>query len=89
MALSTEDKKKIAEAFGQKKGDTGSASVQVALLSENIRRLTEHLKVNRKDFASKRGLLKMVSRRKNLLRYLERENEELYRDIISRLGLRK
>jgi len=89
MALSTVDKKKIIKAFAQKEGDTGSAQVQIALLSENILRLTEHLKVNRKDFASKRGLLKMVARRKNLLRYLERENEVLYRDMIGRLGLRK
>lgn len=89
MPLSTADKKKIVKAFAKNENDTGSAQVQVALLSENIRRLTEHLKVNRKDFASKRGLLKMVSRRKNLLKYLQRENEELYRDIISRLGLRK
>jgi len=89
MSLSAEDKKKIVKSFAKNEKDTGSAQVQVALLSENIRRLTEHLKVNRKDFASKRGLLKMVSRRKNLLKYLQRENEELYRDIVSRLGLRR
>ena len=89
MPLSKEDKKKIVKAFAKNEKDTGSAQIQVALLSENIRRLTEHLKINRKDFASKRGLLRMVARRKNHLKYLQRENEELYRDIISRLGLRK
>jgi len=89
MPLSTADKEKVIKAFAKNENDTGSAQVQVALLTENIRRLTEHLKVNRKDFASKRGLLKMVSRRKNLLKYLQRENEVLYRDIVSRLGLRR
>ena len=89
MQLTTEEKRKIIETFGLKKDDSGSASVQIALLSENIRRLTEHLKVNRKDFASKRGLLKMVSRRRHLLKYLERVDEGQYKEIISRLGLRR
>ena len=89
MPLSTVDKKKIIEAFGLKDNDTGSASVQVALLTENIRRLTEHLKANHKDFSSRRGLLKMVSRRKHLLKYLERVDEKQYRDLIGRLGLKR
>ena len=89
MQLTTEEKRKIIETFGLKKDDSGSAPVQIALLSDNIRRLTEHLKVNRKDFASKRGLLKMVSRRRHLLKYLERVDEGQYKEIISRLGLRR
>lgn len=89
MSLSKEDKKKIIDTFGIGENDTGSAPVQVALLSENIRRLTGHLKENKKDFSSKRGLLMMVSLRKKLLRYLKRENEDQYKNVISRLGLKK
>ncbi len=89
MPLNTVEKKKIVETFGATSGDTGSTSVQVALLTENIRSLTEHLKVNKKDFSSKKGLLNMVSYRRRLLRYLERVNEAQYRDLISRLGLKK
>lgn len=89
MPLNSVEKKKIVETFGANSGDTGSTAVQVALLTENIRSLTEHLKVNRKDFSSKNGLLKMVSYRRRLLGYLEKVNEEQYRDLINRLGLKK
>jgi len=89
MPLNAEEKKKIVESFGLKKEDTGSAAVQAALLSENIKRLTEHMKANHKDFASKRGLLRMVSRRRHLLKYLERVDEGQYREVIKRLGLKR
>jgi small subunit ribosomal protein S15 len=89
MPLNSVEKKKIVDTFGSNSNDTGSTAVQVALLTENIRELTEHLKVNAKDFSSKNGLLKMVSYRRRLLRYLERVNEAQYRDVIGRLGLKK
>ena len=89
MPLSTEEKKKIVELFGLTEKDSGSAFVQIDFLTENIRRLTEHLKVNKKDFSSKRGLLNMVSTRRRLLKYVERKNEAQYKDLIGRLGLKK
>lgn len=89
MPLNSVEKKKLVETFGSNANDTGSTAVQVALLTENIRELTEHLKINAKDFSSKNGLLKMVARRRSLLRYLERVNEAQYRDLIGRLGLKK
>lgn len=89
MPLSTEEKKKIVEVFGSSEKDSGSAFVQIAFLTENIRQLTEHLKVNKKDFSSKRGLLNMVSARRRLLKYVERKNEAQYKDLIGRLGLKK
>lgn len=89
MPLSTADKKQIIDNFRLDDNDTGSTQVQVALLSKNIDRLTEHLKKNHKDFSSKRGLLKMVARRRSLLQYLERIDEVKYRDLIDRLGLKR
>ena len=79
----------IAKEYGRKEGDTGSVEVQVALLTEQINVLTEHMKKNKKDYASNRGLLKMVGRRRKLLDYLKREDINRYRDLITRLGLRK
>jgi small subunit ribosomal protein S15 len=69
--------------------DTGSAEVQVALLTERIRQLAEHLKVHSHDYNSRRGLLKLIGRRRHLLVYLSREDSKRYRDLIDRLGLRK
>jgi small subunit ribosomal protein S15 len=69
--------------------DTGSPEVQIALLTERIRRLTQHLQVHRKDHHSRRGLMMMVGRRRRLLRYLEREDPQRYRKIVAQLGLRK
>ena len=69
--------------------DTGSAEVQIALLSERIRHLTEHMKVHKKDFHSQRGLLMLVGRRRRMLDYLRRENVERYRAIIAKLGIRR
>lgn len=75
--------------FALHEGDTGSADVQIALLTDRITQLTEHLKINRKDHSSRRGLLRMVGRRNNLLKYLQRTNFERYQEVIKRLGLRK
>ena len=88
MALDRETKKKLCDEFGLHPGDTGSVEAQVAMLTENIRRLTEHLKKNHKDFASKRGLLIQVSRRRSFLKYLAKHNPEQYKLIIERLGLK-
>lgn len=87
--LEKEKKQSIIKAYARKEGDTGSVEVQVAVLTETINRLTEHLKNNKKDAASGRGLMKMVGRRKNLLEYLKRTDINRYRDLVQRLGLRK
>jgi small subunit ribosomal protein S15 len=87
--LAKTKKEKIVHSFEIHKGDTGSPEVQIALLTERINELTEHLKLHRKDHSSRRGLLKMVGTRASLLKYVGRQNPKRYRDIISRLGLRK
>jgi small subunit ribosomal protein S15 len=87
--LKTEDKKKIIEDFETHEGDTGSPEVQIALLTTRINELTEHLRVHRKDFSSRRGLLKMVGKRNVLLKYVRSKDVKRYQEIISRLGLRK
>ncbi|MGC8874398.1 MAG: 30S ribosomal protein S15 [Chloroflexia bacterium] len=89
MSLQREEKSQIIQQFQTHSADTGSPEVQVALLTERINQLTEHLKVNVHDHHSRRGLLKLVGRRRRLLAYLRRRNLERYRDVISRLGLRK
>ena len=89
MALNAETKSKIVKEYQLEDGDTGSPEVQVALLTEDIKGLTEHLKVHRKDFISRRGLLKMVGRRTKLLRYLRDRSPERYANLIARLGLRR
>lgn len=88
MALTHEEKAKIAEPFRIHLQDTGSAEVQIAQLTEEIRRLTEHLKTHRKDFHSQRGLMLKVGQRKRLLRYLARTRPERYTQLIAQLGLR-
>lgn len=87
--LTKEKKAEIVKNFGRKENDTGSTEVQVALLTEQINILTEHMKVNKKDYASNRGLLKMVGRRRSLLEHLKREDINRYRDLVQKLGLRK
>ena len=87
--ISKEKKAEIIANYGRKAGDTGSPEVQVAILTERIAELTEHLKVNQKDHHSRRGLLKMVGKRRNLLNYLAKKDVQRYRDIIAKLGLRK
>jgi len=87
--LEKEKKVAIVEQFRLHEKDTGSSTVQVALLTERINQLTEHLKVHREDHHSQRGLLKLVGQRKRLLAYLKREDVARYRDLIDKLGLRK
>ena len=82
-------KQEIIAEFQLHEGDTGSPEVQIALLTERINHLNEHLKLNKKDHHSRRGLLKMVGHRRNLLAYLQKTDIERYRSIIARLGLRK
>lgn len=87
--LNKQEKEKIIADFETHQGDTGSPEVQIALLTRRIDELTEHLKVHRKDHASRRGLLKMVGARTALLKYVNKKDSNRYRTIISRLGLRK
>ena len=89
MEKERESKEKIIETYKTHDGDTGSPEVQIALLTERILYLTEHFKTHKKDFHSRRGLLKMVSRRRKLLDYLTKKDIERYRAIIKKLGLRK
>ena len=83
------EKQEIIKEYATHEGDTGSAEVQIAVLTRRINELTEHLKVHTKDHHSRRGLLKMVGHRRNLLSYLQKTDIERYRSIVSRLGLRK
>lgn len=87
--ISKEKKAEIIAAYERKPGDTGSPEVQIAILTERIAELTEHLKVNQKDHHSRRGLLKMVGKRRALLEYLKKNDIEGYRNLIARLGIRK
>lgn len=89
MAITAEDKRSIVEKFGADANDTGSTRVQVALLTERINELSEHLQRNKKDHHGRRGLLVMVGKRKRLLSYLEREDYEGYKALIAELGLRR
>lgn len=89
MAVTVAQKAEIIQNYQRAAADTGSPEVQVALLTARINDLTEHFKVNTKDHHSRRGLLKMVSRRRKLLDYLKRTNLEGYKTLIDRLGLRK
>ncbi len=89
MTLSTEQKKDIIQRFGGDDADTGSTRVQIALLTHRINDLTEHFRTHAKDHHGRRGLLKMVGRRRRLLEYLRRTDVEAYRAILEELGLRK
>ncbi len=88
MALVKERKREIIEKFKISENDTGSVEVQIALLTERINYLTEHLKAHKKDIHSRYGLQKLVSKRKKLLKYLKREKPQKYYEIINRLGIR-
>ena len=89
MTLTKDAKQQIIQKHALSSGDTGSADVQVAVLTTRIAELTEHLKTHKHDHASRRGLLKMVGRRRRLLEYLKREDIDRYRALIARLGLRR
>jgi small subunit ribosomal protein S15 len=87
--LAKTKKEKVVHSYETHPGDTGSPEVQIAIATERINELTEHLKLHRKDHSSRRGLLKMVAARASQLKYLSKKDPKRYREIISRLGLRK
>ena len=89
MSITQERKAELITEFGKNNQDSGSASVQVAILSERIRNLTEHLKEHKKDFGSRRGLLAMVGQRRSLLDYIKSGNVATYKTLIEKLGLRR
>ena len=89
MSITSARKAEVIQTYAQKSGDTGSPEVQVALLSERITNLTEHFKTHKKDHASRRGLLMLVSKRRRLLDYLKTHDTDRYRDVIGKLGIRK
>ena len=89
MSITQERKAELIAEFGKNDKDSGSASVQVAILSERIRNLTEHLKEHKKDFGSRRGLLAMVGQRRSLLDYIKSSNVATYKALIEKLGLRR
>ena len=89
MALTKEKKQELVKTYARGKNDTGSAEVQIAILTEEIKELTEHLKVHIHDHHSRRGLLKKVGQRRSMLNYLAKKDVTRYREIVSKLGLRK
>ena len=89
MSITAEKKQELVGAYATGTNDTGSPEVQVAILSERITNLTEHLKTHKHDFHSRRGLIMMVGKRRRLLDYLNRKNEDRYQKLIQRLGLRR
>jgi small subunit ribosomal protein S15 len=89
MSITPERKQELVKEYATKDGDTGSPEVQVAMLTERITNLTEHLKTHKKDFHSRRGLLMMVGQRRRLLDYVKRKGSTRYEDLIKRLGLRR
>lgn len=89
MAITQENKVEVISKYGKDSKDTGSTEVQIALLTARIENLSEHMKNNKKDYHSLRGLLQMVGKRKRLLSYLERNNYEGYKELIKNLGLRR
>ena len=89
MSIEKEKTVEIIKGYGSNEKDSGSASVQVAILTERIKNLTEHLKIHKKDFGSRRGLLSMVGQRRNLLQYIKTKNDTSYQNLIKALGLRR
>ena len=89
MALSSDEKQGIIKRFAREKGDTGSPEVQIALLTNKINRLADHLKEHKKDNHSRRGLLSLVAKRRRLLNYLKKHSEDRYKDLIGQLKLEK
>ena len=89
MSIEKEKTVEIIKSYGSDEKDSGSASVQVAILTERIKNLTEHLKIHKKDFGSRRGLLSMVGQRRNLLQYIKKNNDTSYQELIKNLGLRR
>ena len=88
MSINLKNKQEVVKEFGKNEKDTGSSAVQDAMMTKKISELTEHLKANKKDFATKRGLLMMVGKRKRLLAYIKSQNLDEYRELIKKLGIR-
>ena len=89
MALTKQEKQALVEEFRLKEGDTGSPEVQVAILTKEIRELNEHLKIHKHDHHSRRGLMKKVGQRRNLMKYLAKKDVERYQTLVKKLGLRR
>ncbi len=89
MAISTENRQQAIQQFRASEGDSGSSSVQISLLTQRINHLTEHMRTNTKDYSSRRGLLRLVSKRRGLLDYVRRHDPQRYLDLLSRLNIRK
>lgn len=89
MSITKEKKHELIKKFQRNEKDTGSAEVQIAIMTERIKNLTEHLKIHKHDFHSRRGLLKLVGKRRKLLDYLKRQDIQKYRELIKELGIRK
>lgn len=89
MVMTAEEKTKVIKEYATKKDDTGSPEVQVAILTNRIEELSQHMRVHKKDFHSRRGLLAMVAKRRKLLDYLKRKNEDRYQKLIKSLGIRR
>ncbi len=89
MPLNADEKEKILKEYGKNDKDTGSTEVQITLITSRIKELTEHFKIHKKDHNSRRGLMKLVGRRRRLLKYLQRKNLDSYREILKKLELRK
>ena len=89
MSITAERKKELVAEFGKDANDTGSAPVQIAILTERINNLTEHMRTQRKDFGSRRGLLKLIGQRKRLQTYYQRKDPQGYAELIKKLGLRR
>ena len=89
MSITAEKKSELIDEFSKNPGDTGSAPVQIAVLTERIKNLTEHMQTHKKDFHSRRGLLVMVGKRRRLLDYIKNNDQAQYEDLIKRLGLRR
>jgi len=89
MSVTKERKEELVKEFGREGSDTGSPEVQISILTSRIAEMTGHLQVHKKDFSSRRGLLRMVSRRRRLLDYVKRKNPQLYLDLLKRLEIRK
>jgi small subunit ribosomal protein S15 len=89
MSIEKQKTVDLIKSYGSNEKDSGSADVQVAILTERIKNLTEHLKIHKKDFGSRRGLLSMVGQRRNLLQYIKKKDDERYQGLIKKLGLRR
>ncbi len=89
MPITKEEKQAIMNEFGKSPQDTGSSQVQIALLSKNINKLTEHCQQNPKDFSTRRGLLQMVCDRRSFLKYVQKTDKDKYKELVAKLGLRK